>query len=109
MSTTAITNTIKDPGGTALSGVRVVARLLPTPAFRTADGSEVSPEKETTTNGSGAWSLSLERTADITPSNSRYQITEYLPTGPRTHLIQVGSSTQTLYAALLTTPPTYVP
>jgi hypothetical protein len=105
MPTSIISNTITDPSGSPLEGVRVVARLVPAPAFRTADGSEVSPIEETTTNASGQWSLTLEETAGISPSNSHYEIIEYLPSGPRTHTIQVGASDQSLFAALVVPPP----
>lgn len=104
MSTSVISSTITDAAGTALSGARVVARLVPAPAFR-ADASEITPVVETVTNGSGQWSLTLERTAGITPSGSHYEILEYLPDGVRTHTIQVGASPATMFASLVTPPP----
>ena len=105
MATSAITNTLTDALGTALAGIRVVARLIPTPAFRTATAVEISPLTETETDASGNWSLALEETAGITPANSRYEIIEYVPGEPLIHQIQVGASNQSLYAALVAPPP----
>jgi hypothetical protein len=107
MATSVISNTITDPSGTALSGVRVVARLVPAPCFR-ADASEISPLEETETDGSGGWSLTLEETAGITPEDTYYEVVEYIPRasgGTRRHTIQVGASNQSLYAALVVPPP----
>lgn len=104
MATSTITNTITDPSGTAVANVRVIVRTCPRGSFRTADGSEVAPTVETTTNASGVWSLSLERNSGITPANSYYEVEEQLPInkgGPRHYTIQVGSSNQTLLAALV--------
>lgn len=108
MTTSTITGTIKDGSGTALEGVKVVCRLFPRPAFVSATGVEVSPSVETTTNSSGVYTLALERTAGITPSDSYYEITEYISDrygGPIKHVIQVGSSNQSVLAALVSTPP----
>lgn len=99
MATSTISNTIEDPSGTPIEGVRVVAKLMPSGGFRTADAVEVARYVETTTDASGDWSLSLERNAGITPSNSYYQITEYVPGDPATWLVSVGSSNQTVLAA----------
>jgi len=108
VSTTTISGTIQDPTGAALSGVTVVARILPRPAFVTATGVELAPLYSTTTNGSGVYSLTLTCTADITPAGSFYEITEYIPDrygGPVKHVIQVGASPATVYASLVSAPP----
>ena len=105
MSTSTISSTITDASGAAVVGARVVCRLVPAPAFRTADGSEIDPVVETVTDSSGNWSLVLEETASISPSNTNYEVVEYLPSGPRKHTIQVGASDQSLFAALVTPPP----
>lgn len=108
MATSTITGTITDPAGTDLANVRVVCRLLPRPCFETATGVELAPVVETVTNASGVYTLTLVRTVDITPSNSYYEITEYIPDrygGPVKHVIQVGASNQSVLAALVTTPP----
>ena len=105
MSTSTISSTITDATGAAVVGARVVCRLVPAPAFRTANGSEIDPVVETVTDSSGNWSLVLEETASISPSNTNYEVVEYLPSGPRKHTIQVGASDQSLFAALVTPPP----
>lgn len=113
MAVSTITGTIQDPTGTALSGVTVVARLIPRPCFVTATGVEIAPQYSTTTNGSGVYTLSLTRTSDLTPANSRYEITEYIPDrygGPIKHIITVGASSATVYASLIAAPTSpYVP
>lgn len=107
MPTSVITNVVKDPAGTAVVGSRVVARLIPAPAFRTADGSEVEAVKETVTDGTGTWSLTLEETAGISPSNSVYEVVEYLPGGARSHIIQVGAADASLFSSLVTPAPPF--
>lgn len=113
MAVSTITGTIQDPTGTALASVTVTARLIPRPAFVTATGVELAPVYSTTTNASGVYTLSLTRTADITPLNSRYEITEYIPDrygGPVKHVITVGSVAATVYASLISAPTSpYVP
>ena len=99
MSTSTISNTITDPIGTALSGVRIVAKLMPCGGFRTIAGTEVARTVETTTNASGVWTLVLEENAGITPSSTYYRITEYIPSDPQTWNITVGASDQTVLAA----------
>lgn len=77
---------------------------MPTGGFRTAAATEVARLVSTTTNGSGVWSLVLERNADISPANTYYQVTEHIPEsagGKRTWNISVGSSDQTVLAALV--------
>ena len=105
MSTSTISSTITDATGDPVVGARIVCRLVPAPAFRTSDGSEIDPVVETVTDSSGNWSLVLEETASISPSNTNYEVVEYLPSGPRKHTIQVGASDQSLFAALVTPPP----
>lgn len=109
MATSAITNTITDPTGTPLVGVTVNARLKPNGGgFRVSDSSEATTLVTTTTNGSGVWTLNLERNANITPGNSYYEVEERIPDtsgGSRTWVIQVGASNQSVYASLVSTPP----
>ncbi len=115
MATSRITNTITGPTGTALSGVVVTARLMPSGGFRTADFSEVARLVQTTTDVTGFWSLQLEENASITPSNSWYEVTELIPDvsgGKRVWQIAVGASDQSLLASLVTPAeqqPTVVP
>jgi hypothetical protein len=104
MTTSTITNTVTDPSGAAIVGARVVARLVPAPCFRITEGTEIEPVKETVTDATGAWSLVLERTANITPANSNYEIVEYLPDAPKKHTIQVVGNAS-LAASLVSPPP----
>ena len=108
MATSTITGTITNPIGTAVADVRVVCRLMPAGGFRTADGSEVARNVATTTNGSGVYSFVLERNSGISPANTYYELTEYIPAehgGTRVWTISVGASNQTVYASLVTPPP----
>lgn len=108
MATSQLTNTAKDPNGTAVAGVTVTARLRPGAGFRTADSSEITPIESTTSDAAGAWTLTLERTADITPSGSWWEIEEAFGDshgGPRVWAATVGSANANLLASLLTAPP----
>lgn len=105
MATSAITNTITDPAGTAVASVRVVAKLMPTAGFRVDTGAEVARIVEATSNSSGVWTLNLERAANITPANTTYEVTEHIPDasgGKRVWNISVGASNQSVSAALVT-------
>lgn len=108
MATSTITGTIQSPVGAALPNVRVVCRLLPRPCFETATAIELAPITSTTTNASGVYTLTLVRTADITPTDSYYEITEYIPDnygGPVKHVIQVGAANTSVLASLVSAPP----
>ena len=108
MATSTITGTIQSPVGAALPNVRVVCRLLPRPCFETATAIELAPITSTTTNASGIYTFTLVRTADITPADSYYEITEYIPDnygGPVKHVIQVGAANTSVLASLVSTPP----
>lgn len=105
MATSTITGTITGPTGTVVSGAQVVCRLMPLGGFRSADGSEVARAVATTTNGSGVYTLVLERNSGITPANTYYQLTEFIPEaqgGTRVWNISVGASNQTVLASLVT-------
>ena len=107
MTTSSVTGIIKDPAGTALSGITVVATLRPY-GFKTSTGQSIAPRLTTTTDVNGAYSFTLERTADITPSGTYYEIEEQIPPaygGRNVWTIQVGSSTATVYASLITAVP----
>lgn len=104
MATSVINNTITDPVGTALEGVRVTVRLMPCSGFRTATGTEVARVASTITDSNGAWSLTLEENASITPDGTYYEIVEYIPKvsgGNTRYLITVGASNQSVMAALV--------
>lgn len=108
MATSTITGVITNPAGTALANVAVKAILRPRPAFVTATGAELAVTYETTTDSNGQYVFTLTRTADITPSGSWYEITEQISPrygGAVKHTVQVGASNQTVYAALISTPP----
>lgn len=105
MATSNITGTITDPTGVAVVGATVVAKLMPSGGFRTVQGTEVAQAVSTTTNGSGVYTLALEQNSNITPGNSYYEITEYIPAangGPKVWNISVGAADQSVYAALVT-------
>ena len=104
MATSTISNTILDPLGVAVPSVRVVAKLMPTAGFREDTLTEVARICETTSDSNGAWSLALERNSNISPEDTYYEITEFIPVadgGTRKWFIQVGASDQTVYAALI--------
>ena len=118
MATSNISNTILDLSGSAVSDVVVVARLKPGPGFRIYEGTEVASQVTTTSASNGAWSLTLEQNepADpvdatklgISPSGSYYEIEEQIPDakgGLKSWTVTVGTTSQTLYAALVTTLP----
>ena len=118
MATSNISNTILDLSGSAVSDVVVVARLKPGPGFRIYEGTEVASQITTTSASNGAWSLTLEQNepADpvdatklgISPSGSYYEIEEQIPDakgGLKSWTVTVGTTSQTLYAALVTTLP----
>jgi hypothetical protein len=110
MATSTISNTCTDPSGVAVASVTVKATLVPAlRAFRTGPATEVAAVVSTVSNGSGAWSLVLERNADITPAGTYYIVEEQIPAasgGPRFYEILVGASDQTLLAAQVTPIPT---
>ena len=118
MATSNISNTILDLSGSAVSDVVVVARLKPGPGFRIYEGTEVASQVTTTSASNGAWSLTLEQNEPanpvdatklgISPSGSYYEIEEQIPDakgGLKSWTVTVGTTSQTLYAALVTTLP----
>lgn len=108
MATGTITNRISDPSGTAVPNVTVNARLMPGMGFRTGTFYEVSQLETTTTDSNGDWSLTLEINTDITPGDSYYEIEEQIPLvsgAPAVWSVQVAAGTHTLYASLVSTPP----
>jgi hypothetical protein len=105
VATSTITGIIKDASGTGIQGVTITARLRPA-GFRTSDYAELV-DKSTTTDVNGAWSLSLERNADISPAGTYYEIEEQVPSssgGGRQWAINADAS-GALFARLLTGPP----
>lgn len=108
MPTSVISNVAKSPSGTPVAGVKVTATLWPGPGFRVSDNSEVASFSSTTSDGTGAWSLALEQTANITPAGTTYIIEEQFKDkdgGPRFWMIQVGAANATLQASLVSAIP----
>jgi hypothetical protein len=106
VTTAVLSNVAKDPNGTAVANVVVVARLRPGPGFR-ADDSEIVGPESTTSDAAGAWSLTLERTTDIDPTGCWWEIEERFPDqhgGPRLWAVAL-SGDSTLRDALLSSLP----
>lgn len=81
MSLTSVgTRTITDPAGTPLVGVVVIARLRPVnSAIRIDDFTECTGEIRAVTNGSGVYTVTLERNGNLTPANTYWEIEERIP------------------------------
>jgi hypothetical protein len=115
VATTSITSEINDPTGASIASVKVTVKLHPRPSYETATGVEIPYSYETTTDQNGQYTLTLTRTADISPAGSYYIVTEHITDrygGPVKHTIQVGASNTTLYASRVnaspSTPDTYL-
>lgn len=83
---------------------RVTATLKPGVGFKISDSSELERVVETTANGSGAWSLALERQSNITPTGSFWLIEEHVDSDEGGHTlvpISVGASNATLLASMI--------
>lgn len=105
MATGVITNTLLDPNGTPVSGVTVLATLTRLPCYKIVGGTEVVPPEATTSDGSGAWSLTLEQTANL-DNGAQWVIEERIPGaqgGTARSVVNVTSGSQTLDAARITT------
>lgn len=76
MPTSIISGTVVDPSGTPLIGAVVTARIVPEGSTRVSDGASITPVETTITNGSGAWSLTLEEQTNILPATSYYFVEE---------------------------------
>lgn len=97
MATSNITHVIKDPSGTVMAGIEVIARLSRS-AVR-SDDSQVGRVERGVTDATGTVVLTLERTADMTPNSTYWAVEIKMPAsqgGPEVHTIQVGASDQTL-------------
>ena len=104
MTTSTISNTIKDSSGTPLYNVPVVVDLVPGPAFKTLDGGEIESTVETDTDVNGRWSLPLEQSSNIDPSTSYYRVREMIPQvkgGTRTWFFRVPGTNAILHDCLV--------
>jgi hypothetical protein len=108
VATSVISSRISDPAGTGIPNVLVKCRLYPRPAYATSTGYELAATLETTTESDGDYSFTLTETADITPAESYYVITEHIPErygGQVKHVIQVGAADATVLESLVAVPP----
>lgn len=109
MATATVTNVLQDVEGNAIVGAKVTAQLYPGNDGYDPSSNEKTTAVSTTTNGSGAWSLTLERTDTLTPAGMVYAVVEYVPYQfPLIHYITVPAGGGTL-ESLLTSPPTNLP
>lgn len=105
MSTSTVSNIVRDVTGAVVPNVLVTAQLLPGSAFRTSDFTEVASLASVTSAADGSWSMVLERNSDIVPEFTYYVITENIPAsrgGAKSYTIQVGVPDANLLASLVT-------
>jgi hypothetical protein len=99
-------NTIRDAAGSPVASCPVDVRLMPYAGFRT-DGTEVARMVSTTSAADGSWALPLYGSALISPANTYYQVTEYIPEvrgGKRVWLVRVtAGSAISVFSAQVTT------
>lgn len=79
MATYLVFNTVLDLAGQPADLIPVAIDLIPGPAFRISDGTEIESRVETKTNEFGYWEYLVEETANINPTDSVYRVTEYIP------------------------------
>lgn len=99
MTTSAITNTITVP---TQAGITVTATLM-RGFFKVDSFDELVGVISTTTNGSGLWTLNLERQSNIAPLGSYWVIQEMIPSqygGTREWAILVPDSDAVLFECL---------
>jgi len=100
LATSLVSNVVKDLSGVAVPGVFVVIELIPQPAFRQSDGSEIAHRLQTVTDNNGSWSVALERSININPLTAIYKVTEYvLPVqgGPRSYYFTIPGGDTALF------------
>lgn len=83
MSHATVHTIVVDPSGTPLPNIYTeIALLAPNVsdyAWDTDDGHLILSRFVTRTDSNGQWSVSLIRTADITPDNTVYRVTHHIP------------------------------
>ncbi len=116
MTTSVISHSEIDPNGNQVPSYPVNIRLTTasgqTGGFRLADGTGISSIYPLTASAAGSWSVALERSTGITPGGSFYVAEMQIGStagGTREVPFVVGTSNQTLYQALLSAIPSYVP
>ena len=95
MATSTVENTVLDISGVAVVGCEVTIDLIPGPAFKIDTDTEIASRIVGLTDINGKWSIALERTANITPSNTYYRVKEQIPRargGPRIWYFTVPAS-----------------
>lgn len=109
MATGFITNTLTDSDGDPIVGVSVTAKLTRQPCYRLSDNTEVIATGTVLSNGSGVWTIELERSANLTPG-CQWVIYESVPAskgGTRVTMVNVGAGTTSIVSARISevTPP----
>lgn len=79
MTTYLVSNTVLDLAAQPADLIPVAIDLIPGPAFRNSDSTEIESRVETKTDENGLWSYLLEETQNINPTDSVYRVTEYIP------------------------------
>lgn len=105
MATSVISNQVVSGGV-----FTVTATLRPGPGFRIDTETEVRRIETTTSDGTGAWTLTLERNSNIEPAGTWWDIEEELPQSispiHHTFSIIVGASNQNVHDAIAPILPT---
>lgn len=79
MATYQVSNTVLDLAGEIAALIPVAIELVPGPAFRISDSSEIESRVETKTDETGTWRYLLEENQNINPADAVYRVTEYVP------------------------------
>lgn len=97
MATFNITHVVKDPSGSLLANIDVVARLNQS-GFRIDDNSQVAKIEKGITDAAGSITLALEAQSNITPANTYWIVEVKLSAaqgGPELYTIR-STANQTL-------------
>jgi hypothetical protein len=102
--TSIISNSVKDGNGNPVVGCMVAVDIIPGPAFRFSDNSEVIAPAPIKTDATGSWSMVLEENANIDPATSYYRVREYAPKskgGTKTWYFNVPAADSPLHTVLI--------
>ena len=106
MATGTLYEYIEDALGNPIPNVVVTARLRPGAGWRSSDYAQIAGAVTARTDGTGYFSLVLERNADILPANTFYEVTlEFPDRRTRQYKVSVGAGASSLYASQVTPPP----